>query len=463
MYHSHFLSRNPEKIKTYKKYANTLVHIKNKSKTEYYNNQFVRYKDNLRSTWKVIGSIIKRKTKGQSLPTKLVYENKTYTNEADIADIFNTYFTSVGPTLASRIRSNSSTKDPTHYISKSPCHSFILSPVAESQVLNLFTNLDESKAYLNIPNKFIKIASHQLTVPFTKIYNESITTGAIPEIFKISRITPIFKSGDTTEPGNYRPIAIISVFSKVLEKLVYNQLINFIEKHNILYNYQFGFRKGYSTEYAILETVENLKTAIDENKITCGIFLDFSKAFDTINHQILLAKLFKYGIRGLPHTWFTSYLSNRQQYVKVGEYESDLRDITCGVPQGSTLGPLLFLLYINDLPNSSQKLLFRIFADDTNIFYSSKDLNELETVVNNELVYVLEYCAVNKLSINFKKTNYMLITSPRKNPSISITTCDIECTKQIKYLGVFIDNHLKWEPHIKHINNELTKNIGILN
>ena len=198
-------------------------------------------------------------------------------------------------------------------------------------------------------------------------------SGEVPEIFKISKVTPIFKSSCLSELGNYRPIAVISPFSKVLERLVYDQLVSYLEKECLLFNFQFGFRKGYFTEYAILETVEKLKSAVDDQKITCGIFLDFSKAFYTINHYILLKKLYKYGIRGLPHAWFSSYITNRKQYVKVGNTESSLKTITCGVPQGSTLGPLLFLLYINDLQRSSKKLTFRIFADDTNMFYSSKD------------------------------------------------------------------------------------------
>ena len=160
---------------------------------------------------------------------------------------------------------------------------------------------------------------------------------------------------------------------------------NFLEKYNIMYNYQFGFRKKHSTEQAILELTDKLKSAIDNKQLTCGLFLDFSKAFDTVNHKILLEKLQKYGIRGVPLQWFTSYLTYRQQYVRpIDNTDSEMLRMTCGVPQGSTLGPLLFLLYINDMPNFSKKLSFRIFPDDTNVFYSGKSVSEIEIVMNEE-------------------------------------------------------------------------------
>ena len=230
----------------------------------------------------------------------------------------------------------------------------------------------------------------------------------MPDILKISRITPVDKGGETTDPSNYRPISTLYSFAQIFEKLVYSQVLNYLEKHNILNKFQFGFRKGRSTEYAIVELTDNLKKAIDQNLYTCGVFLDFSKAFDTVNHQILLKKLEAYGIRGTPLNWFNSYLSDRQQYVTLNERKSLKQTMVCGIPQGSSLGPLLFLIYINDISNCSDKVSFRIFADDTNIFASSKSINDLEKLMNEELMKVKKWCDLNKLSINIKKTNYMI-------------------------------------------------------
>ena len=462
MYKSHFFSKNSMRIKEYKQYSNLRNKMKAKAKDKYYNQYFKLYKENLKETWKLIGTIIKKKAKVKSnCSSRIIRNSKMYTNELDIANQFNQHFTTIGPTLASAI--NPIYDNPTKYIRNSPANSFYLSAVTEEYVAQLFSNLNERKASLDIPNKLIKLASHELSKPFSYIYNQSIAQGIVPNVLKVSRVTPIFKSGDATDPANYRPIAVLSPFSKILEKIVNDQLISFIDKYNILFKYQFGFRKDHSTEIAILEITDILKTSIDNNLITCGVFLDFSKAFDTVNHEILLRKLHKYGVRGKALDCFTSYLTKRTQYVKLSNVESEFFQIVCGVSQGSTLGPLLFLLYINDLANSSDMLSFRLFADDANIFYATKTSKDLEAVMNSELQKVINYCNLNKLSINMRKTNFMIITSPQKPTIHNINILNIERKTSMKYLGIYLDEHLNWKTQIAHVQGKLTKNLGILN
>ena len=189
---------------------------------------------------------------------------------------------------------------------------------------------------------------------------------------KIARVIPVYKKGPRTVISNYRPISLLSVFNKILEKLMYNRLTKFLEKHEVLFSGQFGFRSNRSTSHAFLLITDKIQNAIENKLFSCGLFLDLSKAFDTVNHSILIRKLEYYGIRGVVKDWFCSYLTDRAQYVSIGDTSSDLMTITCGVPQGSVLGPLLFLLYINDFGNSATVLDFNLFADDSNLFYSHK-------------------------------------------------------------------------------------------
>ena len=399
--------------------------------------------------------LINRK-KSQVAIKKLIYDNKCYIDKASIAHQLNNYYLIIGRKLADKLPRTD--MDPTHYITRSFQKSFMFRGICTQEVYDAITNINLQKSTIGTPQRCIKLARNYISEVLTIIFNESLLQGIVPDVLKVSKVTPVDKGGEVMDPSNFRPISTLSALTQIFEKLVYKQLINYIEKHDILFQFQFGFRKGHSTAQAVSETADNLREAIDNNLYTCGVFIDFSKAFDTVNHEILLKKLESYAIRGMPLKWFTSYLNNRQQYVAIGHTESPRQAMTCGIPQGSTLGPLLFLLYINDLPNCSENLTFRIFADDTNLFASARDLKNLETLINSELGKVKVWCDVNELSINFIKTNYMIIKSNRKaSGSIEVKLQNIDGSSylldrkdHIKYLGVMIDESLSWKYHISY-------------
>ena len=281
---------------------------------------------------------------------------------------------------------------------------------------------------------------------------------------KIAKVLPLFKSGEKTKISNYRPISILPVFSKLLERLMYNRILLFIDKHNVLYCNQFGFRVRHSTALALSVLVDKITTSFSEQKHTVGVFLDFSKAFDTVNHDILLQKLYAYGIRGLAYNWIKSYISNRYQYVSFDNVCSDRELITCGVPQGSILGPLLFILYINDIAHVSDKLYSILFADDSNMFCTGNNINSLISLMNTEISKIIDWLHINKLSLNVEKSNYMIFS--RKHIStvrdVSINNCQLKRIYQTKFLGVFIDWKLSWTYHINYVKNKISKSIGIL-
>ena len=337
-------------------------------------------------------------------------------------------------------------------------------PVEMSDIISLLKS-GKSLGPNSIPTKILKLLSPLISSPLSQIINESLQSGVFPDKMKLAKVIPLFKKGCPLTASNYRPISLLSVFSKIIEKVMYERLYNFLVKYEILYSLQFGFRAHHSINHALVSLTEAIKNSLDNRKFGCGIFLDLQKAFDTVNHDILLMKLEHCGIRGISLDWFKSYLSGRKQYVSVNGSNSSFCNVTCGVPQGSVLGPLLFLIYINDLPYASSKLAFYLFADDTNIYYESENLDLLQRVVNKELKKVKMWLDTNQLALNIDKTNFVIFKSPQHSCpvtiGIKIGNLPIRKTCYVKFLGVLLDENLSWKYHLTELSKKLARTCGM--
>ena len=438
----------------YKKYRNKLTHIKEFAKQQYYGDIIRQNQHNSGLMWKTINDIIKFKKKSLSIPLRMKDNNDEWTNSPlTISNSFNKYFTNIPQMLAEKIDQPPVNLDfsPPKLI-QGVQHSFFLKPILVEEVVAHINNLNSSKSsgLDGVPIKFIKMCNIIIAPILTKLYNICILQSTFPCILKIAEVIPIHKNGSKNECSNYRPISLLSPFSKLFEKCLYGQLYDYFNNNNIFYINQFGFRENLSTELAVAQIYEDFVTCVDNKEIVCSVFIDLKKAFDTVDHKILLNKLHRYGIRGLPLNLLESFLSNRKQCVVTHQTKSSIQPVTYGVPQGSTLGPLLFLIYINDLP-SSCTLRVRLFADDANLTFSSKSISALEQKMNDELKNVDAWIKTNKLSLNHNKTEYMIINKPKKVGStfkIHINDIEIAQKTQIRYLGVLLDNELSWKPHI---------------
>ena len=279
------------------------------------------------------------------------------------------------------------------------------------------------------------------------------------------KIQALHKKKSRFQPENYRPISLLNCFSKVFEKLVFKQMIAFIEKHKIIYDFQYGFRKNHSTTLALIDIVDKIKFALDKNEYALGIFLDIIKAFDSINPRHK-SKLGHYGFRGHSSNFIKSYLTGRKQFLSMQGHNSDIKSIAYGVPQGSVQGPLLFLLYINDIQHAANNTHLRLFADDTAIFLHNKNVTDLTNQGTGTMKLITEWFMTNKLSLSKKKSNFLLFHGRRQNSheeikTISIGKDEIPRVTQFKFIGLTLDENLTWEPHINNICSALVRYYSI--
>jgi len=453
----------------YNKYKNKLTSIIRAAKINYYKNKFQEFSFSPKLTWKVINEILDNNN-NKNDDVKVIkiddYTLDVKNEPLNIANIFNNFFINIGNSLACNIEE--STFKFEENITPISFNSTFNENIKESDVRVMINKLKDDTAvgFDGISVKILKLVIDSIISPLTYIYNLSIKNGIFPEKLKLAIIKPIYKNGDKTCINNYRPISMLSNFSKILEKIVKNRLITFLEKHELLSKQQFGFRPGLGTENALYSATHFIKNALDNSKKVIAIFLDLSKAFDTVNHKKLLNILPNFSITVTSLIWFTSYLENRKQTVRINGITGDDLFINCGVPQGSVLGPLLFILYINHMCNLDIDGRIVTYADDTCLLYCGDSWSDVSTKATRESKIVVEFLKLRSLSINFKKTMFMnfSINDVKDNfDELTLHFCDngtlcngTVCQKlfrvsSTRYLGLTFDNNLRWNLHVNNI------------
>ena len=466
LYKQFLCSRSHTCEEKYKTYKNKLTSILRTAEKEYYSKLLTDAKGNIKSTWKILNTIINKKTNTSKLPSHFECNEINIVSKQSIADGFNNFFVDVGSNLDKKITVADNAASIYDFMGQQCPNSMFINPVSEDEVVNIIKSCKpkHSKDCDDINMYVLSKVTDQIVKPLVHIFNLSFSSGIFPSEMKTAKVIPVFKSGNRSDFSNYRPISLLSQFSKILEKLFNLRLEQFLISNEILSNCQYGFRSCMSTVHAALELIESISTAVDNKKHCAGVFIDLKKAFDTVNHDLLVKKLFFYGIRGTANAWLNNYLTNRNQYVIADDHSSGMRLITCGVPQASVLGPVLFLLYINDICNVSNLLKFVLFADDTNIFCSSTSLHDLQDTINWELDKLFVWFSVNRLSLNLGKTNYMLFRSrpPDNELALKINNVVLPRVAATKFLGIIIDDKLSWKPHIQSVKSKLSSVLSIM-
>ena len=441
------------------------------AKRDYYFKTFTAHKNDLRKTWRTIDDTLNKKSNKSKFPSKFIVNNRTVTDHKKIADEFNIFFSNIGSTLSASIKLDDSTIAFTDYLDNPTEHRFSFSKITENETLTIINNFKSKNSSGNddISNRLLKSIKCEISKPLTIIINQSLETGIFPDALKVAKVKPLFKKGDNCCLNNYRPISLLPTISKIFERVMYTQLYYYFNVNNLLSEQQYGFRSQHSTELASVKLVDFILKEMDnirDIKIPASIFLDLSKAFDTLNFDILLRKLQHCGIDGNSLNLIKSYLTNRFQYVQFENSDSSLLEVKTGIPQGSILGPLFFSILINDLVNCSTKFQFLMYADDTTIYFNLNDfpLINREIEINSELEKVNTWLKLNKLAINVDKSKCMFFQKRRSITPLKFLMNNraIDVVHNFNYLGIMLDANMSWKSHIAMVSNKLSRINGIL-
>ena len=457
LYDTWVSDKNINNWNKYISYKRVFDSLKNKERFNYYDKAFKESQQDLKKTWSLINSILGRKRSNKLL---------TFSNH-DAAHNFNSYFVNIADDLIIKTYGsdfNVSDRSYDKYMCERQIVELTELNFTTEDVGHIISKLNNSKGTYFSP-KILKLLSPVIGPVLANIFNLCVRDGYFPKELKVAKVIPLYKNkGSINDISNYRPISMLSVFSKIFEKLIHKEVSSFFDTNNLFSNCQYGFRPKHSTVHALINAVSNLQDSIDCGNSALGIFIDFSKAFDTVNHTILLRKLDNYGIRGNVHKLLSSYLSDRYQYVTYGGLNSTLLQVTCGVPQGSVLGPLLFIIFINDISNVNDLTKYVLFADDLNMFLANNDRHILYQQANQVLLDIYNYCFENMLIINFDKCCYIDFSRAKTSEDLFIGILNIKF-KQVdccKFLGVYINSYLNWNDQIKGVINQVSKSCGTM-
>ena len=444
-----------------RKARNNCNQFKRNLRQDYYLAAFEQAGRDSKKLWKVVKQLFgsrKGKNRLNSINGKV--------EPVDMANEINDFFSDIGPRLAEGIPESLLDIDLEFREDRELFH---FHEIEDSDISKIMSSISSNKStgVDGIPIRFLKMCHNTVCTILKHIVNQSLKTRVVPEGWKIACLTPLYKEGDRDQPGNYRPVSILPAASKILEKVVHKQVSEYLERYKVLSEAQFGFRKNHSTATCVINFINDIYINMDEGRLTGVVFLDLKKAFDTVDHSILLRKLTMYGLSNEAVEWFASYLRGRMQYTKVNGKLSGKREIRCGVPQGSILGPMLFLVYVNDLSRYLGECKTSLYADDTTVYCSSHSYVDIVLALRIEASNIIQWLRANKLTLNVSKTKFMVFGTRQKLKNVADIPLHadgevIERVQHFKYLGVILDETLSFEEHIDTLYRKTCSKMGAI-